>query len=150
MAHVGFRLGDLEHTLLKQYAKDRETTVSEIFRDYLPSIIADIKLASDANADWQIAAVNMFDISFGQFQYALQRSKTASEFFSRIATKVSALSISVVPTGEDYTIQIETQGHSFVVTESRSLRPIEAIKSLLSKIEDELAMLIMSPKENDE
>jgi hypothetical protein len=136
MAHIGFRVDDETHKLMKEYARRMGTTVTNLFKEHINTILSDNILS--INSDWQVKACEFFGLRLSRFQHFLSRAKTPIEFFAHINGFCDTVNIMSLYDKDNYKLQVETKGVTYIVSVSRSEMKVSAIRRLCEQIENKL------------
>lgn len=145
MPHIGFRVDEDTHRLMKDYAARVGTTVTDLFKEHINTILSDQILAVDG--DWQVRASELFKMRLSRLQYFLKTSKTPIEFFAHVSGFSDNVTVTSMSTDEQYVLNISLGNESYTVATSKSEMKVRAIRNLCVALEQRM---LDSMNEEDE
>ncbi len=136
MAHIGFRVDEETHRLLREYARRMGTTITDLFTSHISTILSDNVLVVDA--DWQVTLSDFFGVRLTRVQYFLKVSKSPIEFFAHISNFSDRIKVTAMHSLEDYILQVEAGEKTYTISASKAELKMSAIRRLTKQIEDKI------------
>lgn len=136
MKYMGFRMDSSLFERIELIAKENNMTKSDVVRAALRSY-----LQYDIDDQWQVTAWQLFDIDAHKVRYALDNSKSASEFFSLVKRWVKGMTLRIQPSTTNTIVNIETEVGEFTAQAPHNLPKVTIIAEIIKQIDQKLIEL---------